>query len=84
MTFTVKKVPSDIRWKKCVAKLENLFARLNIDSKERKRAFCCMILEMTFLIYEKLNLGADDTKTGLSNNFHPKKNKFERSETNEK
>ena len=76
-----------IRWKKYVAKLENLFVGLNIDSKKRKKALLLHYSgDDVFEIYETLNLGADDqnyddTKTGLDNYFNPKKNKeFERYE----
>ena len=76
-----------IRWTKYVAKLENLFVGLNIDSKKRKKALLLHYSgDEVFEIYETLNLGADDqnyddTKTGLNNYFNPKKNKeFERYE----
>ena len=66
---------------KYVAKLENLFVGLNIDSKKRKKALLLHYSgDDVFEIYETLNLDADDqnyddTKTGLDNYFNPKKNK---------
>ena len=39
-----------IRWKEYVAKLENLFVGLKVDSKKRKKStFVVFILEMMFL-----------------------------------
>ncbi|XP_053391490.1 uncharacterized protein LOC128554261 [Mercenaria mercenaria] len=85
--FDVHEHSVGARWNKYVAKLENIFVGMKIDTNKRKKALLLHYAgDDVYDIYETLTLSASednytDTKTKLKAYFEPKKNReFERFE----